>query len=233
MAGTPTVRASALACGIAPTQFSRRLCRHRVRHPGAGIRTTPVTSAPATAPTPAHLPMHVCGHGRREMPAATRTPMTWFVPEIVCTGSPAARTRSRAAPTTRPSSRCARLHRDPAATIARSGPAAARANAPPPVSRRRQSVFGPDDIAFGSPDTSAAASHPLRSRVKLSVPRPVCSVFCVFSRIARALREGHAASVKRPGMIAEAPNPGPRIARAMRVYAPENHVYALENRDKR
>ncbi len=159
--------------------------------------------------------------------------MIWLVPEIVCTGSPAARTRSRAAPTTRPSSRCARLHRDPAATIARSGLRQCAPMRPNATSRRRHSVVGPDDIAFGNPDTSAAASHPLRIRVNLSVPRRVWSMFAVFFACFRALREGHATPGKRPGMIAEAPNPGPRIACAMRVYAPENRRDSLENRDTR
>ena len=89
-------------------------------NPGACIRTTPFTSVPLTAAIPAHRPTHVRGHCRRQMPAADRAPMPSLVPDIVGNGSPEARTRSCAAPTTRRSSRRARRCRAAASPVVRS-----------------------------------------------------------------------------------------------------------------
>ena len=189
------MRANALACGIAPKRFSRRLRRHRVRHPGAGIRTKPVTSAPATAPIPAHRPMHARGNDRRQMPAAARTPVTFLVPDIVGNGSPAARTRSRATPTTRPSSRCARLHRDPAATIARSGlrPCASM--------RRLRSRDGATPSSARATSRSGIRTPPQRPHIRSEAASTCRSrgVFAVFLACFRALRAQCACMLQRIG----------------------------------
>ena len=153
------MRANALACGIAPTRSVVSFADIVPRHPDAGIRTTHVTGAPATAPFPAHWPTHVRRHD----------------------GSPATRTQLCAAPTTR--RRLAAL--DNVGLQLRLSPGqsnAVRTNALACGVAWRESVVAFGDIAFAHQDarlrvrtdTSASTTAPTPEHWPMHVraPRP-------------------------------------------------------------